>query len=264
MSHSITVTGSEPAQDGHFKVDASVKDVRASGHLSNQIKVQQPTTPSPAMGPPSASSIKTTEGVATVHQHINGTSLVTLPSGLQMTWDEAISAGLVERPEDPKSAVGSNPATPSGTPPALDAEQAKHTIDKAELKQHASELNEIGEALVGSGVDPEGALDRIAERVPQVLFGSGGADVPEDIEDALIQRYGPEEAQTVLSNLMYHAASLTQDAVRAASLPRDQATTDALGAHLRKTPGVYASALRGKPQALNDAVFQFARYRPNR
>lgn len=251
MTHQVTVGITQDPQAGHFPVDASIKDVTATGSFSNQVHVGETAPNTDPVPEIHSGSIGTTQGPATVRTHANGTTLVTLPSGLEVSLEEAVANGLIA--EGDASSTGEPDAPNEGSEDG-DVEAVVPTVDEAELNAHASELNAAGEALEAAGLDAEDALSRSVEGI------ASDGELPEDVSDALVEAFGEEDAQAITDNAFSHAQALTADAISAAGLSlNDMEAMQGLEAELDALPmTVWIDAIRGNPQGLNDAVSRFA------
>jgi hypothetical protein len=236
-----------------MKPGPNIGDITVKGSTSNQVTVQRPAGQNPA--PNDVLPV----GPVEIRKTLRGETVVKA-GGLEMSLAEAHSLGLVrasttvdlqedggmtivgEKVEtvEPKAGAG-NDAGDTGGP------------SEAEVVSHALELNAVGAALDGAGIDAEGALSRAV-----VSAGETG-DLPEDISEALINRFGPDDAQLLIDNAQNYVATVTENAIKAAGLNiNDPATVAGLNAALAGNSAIFVDAIRGRPQALNNAIFAFA------
>jgi hypothetical protein len=121
------------------------------------------------------------------------------------------------------------------------------------LAAHAANLNAIGTAFENAGLNAEETL------MVAVQSLAAHGDLPENITAALIDNLGEAKAQDAIDRAWAHAEALAADAVRAAGLAdADEATVNALAAHIDRNVSVVIDALRGRPAALNALVLEFA------
>lgn len=270
MSQSITVGLPAENLDGHFKVDASVKDVHVRqgqtsrnvqvGGRANEPRAAQGAAPKDSPTPIVGNTVRTAHGDATVHRTVAGQALVTLPGakGVQMSLQEARAAGIIVADGEP---AGGKPSADAPKDPeektdgAEDKTDGIPTVTPEELQAHATELNAVGDAFSKAGLNPEDALSRAVEDAAK------DGTIPEDVSSALLDAFG-DDSQTVVDNAYSHTLALAADAVAAAGLsPEDADTMAALDQHMAANWQVFISALRGQPQALNRAVAAFAKSR---
>jgi hypothetical protein len=223
-----------------MKPGPHIGDIAVKGSTSNQVQVQRPDGQSPAGSTPIPS------GPVEMRKGFNGRTVVKA-GGLEMSLAEAQSLGLV----GPDGAPGQTPGRAKAEPEVVPSDTGG--VTEADAVSHALELNAVGAALDGAGIDAEGALSRAV-----VSAGESG-DLPEDISEALIARFGPDDAQLLIDNAQNYVATVTENAIKAAGLDiNDPATVAGLNAALAGNSAIFVDAIRGRPQGLNNAIFAFA------
>jgi hypothetical protein len=168
-----------------------------------------------------------------------------------MSEAEAKILGLV----GPDGAPGQTPGGPSGKPEAVPSDTGEASGDPVadDVAAHATELNAIGSTLDAAGIDAEDGLARSVEEV-----GLTG-ELPEDISEALIERFGMDDAQILIDNAQNYVATVAENAMAAAGLDsRDRSVVAGLDAALADQPRIFIDAVRGQSAKLNSAIFAYA------
>ncbi len=195
--------GQSPSDPRGPRPDAQSKqgDVRTrAGDQSNHAQVDQPGVPghvksdAPAI-PAGAETINTTHGPATLHTTVSGQRLVTLPNGAQYSLAQATEAGLLT-----VAALGAQTGedgdNTDGDPKAKDAPEDAPAVD-VDMAKYAEQVNALSEPLRLAGFPEDSAADALAGDI--TLVGEGEYEISERLETILVEKYGEEGADQLVS-----------------------------------------------------------------